>query len=386
MQYRKFGRLDWEASVLGFGIMRMPVIGEDRSAIDEAEGARMVRHAIDQGVNYIDTAYPYHSGASEPFVGRALRDGYRERVRVATKLPCWLVQSAADFDKYLDEQLERLQIGPINFYLLHGLNKESWPKMRDLGVLDWAERAMADGRIEHLGFSFHDDYDTFKTIVDGYDNWTFCQIQYNYMDEDYQAGARGLRYAANRGLAVVVMEPLRGGLLAGRAPDPVQRLWDSAAVRRSPAEWALQWVWNQPEVNVTLSGMTTMQHVEENLASADRALAGSLTEDELALVAQARDAYLKLCPIPCTDCKYCQPCPNDVAISRIFEIYNQAVMYAAPERSRVAYNQWIREEERADCCLQCGECEAKCPQGIQIMDWLEKAHDFLQMENAGAKS
>ena len=274
MQYRKFGRLDWEASVLGFGIMRMPVIGEDRSAIDEAEGAAMVRHAIDQGVNYIDTAYPYHGGASEPFVGRALRDGYRERVRVATKLPCWLVQSAADFDKYLDEQLERLQIGPINFYLLHGLNVESWGKMHDLGVLDWAERAMADGRIEHLGFSFHDSYDAFKTIVDGYDNWTFCQIQYNYMDEDQQAGTLGLRYAANRGLAVVVMEPLRGGLLAGSAPEPVQKLWAGAAAQRSPAEWALQWVWNQPEVNVTLSGMTTMQHVEENLTSADRAQAG----------------------------------------------------------------------------------------------------------------
>jgi hypothetical protein len=377
MQYRKFGRLDWQASALGFGAMRLPVIGEDRSAIDEPEATRMVRHAIDQGVNYIDTAYPYHGGNSEPFVGRVLRDGYRERVRVATKMPCWLVQSAADFDKYLDEQLERLQIGPIDFYLLHGLNAERWEALKPLGVLEWAERAMAGGRINHMGFSFHDSYDVFKTIIDGYDNWALCQIQYNYMDEDYQAGVRGLRYAAGRGLAVIVMEPLRGGLLAGSVPEPVKQIWDRAPVQRSSAEWALQWVWNQSEVTVALSGMNSMQQVKENLASAQRSRVGSLTEDELALIARARDAYLALCPIPCTDCRYCQPCPNGVAIPRIFKIYNEAVMFEAPQRSRVAYQQWVREEERANCCLQCGECEAKCPQGIEIMEWLEKAHNFL---------
>ena len=219
MQYRKFGSLDWEASALGFGAMRMPVIGEDRSAIDEPEATRMLRHAIDQGVNYVDTAYPYHGGASEPFVGRALRDGYRERVRVATKLPCWLVQIRRRLRQVPGRAAwNGCRSGRSTSTCCTGLNAESWGKMRDLGVLDWAERAMADGRIEHLGFSFHDSYDTFKTIVDGYDNWTFCQIQYNYMDEDYQAGARGLRYAANRGLAVVVMEPLRGGLLAGSTP------------------------------------------------------------------------------------------------------------------------------------------------------------------------
>ncbi len=199
MQYRRFGKLDWQASALGFGIMRMPTVGEDRSVIDEAQATHMVRHAIDQGVNYLDSAYVYHGGASEPFVGRVLRDGYRERVRVATKLPCWKVETAADFDPLLDEQLARLQIGPIDFYLLHGLDAESWRKMRDLGVLAWAERALADGRIRHLGFSFHDSYDVFREIVDGYDNWTMCQIQYNYMDEDDQAGVRGLQYAAARG-------------------------------------------------------------------------------------------------------------------------------------------------------------------------------------------
>jgi predicted aldo/keto reductase-like oxidoreductase len=377
MQYRKFGKLDWQASVLGFGAMRLPVVGEDRSAIDEAEATRLLRHAIDRGVNYIDTAYPYHGGASEPFVGRALRDGYRRHVRVATKLPCWKVETAADFDRLLDEQLERLQIGPIDFYLLHGLDAESWHKMRDLGVLAWAESAMADGRIRHLGFSFHDSYDVFREIVGAYDGWTMCQIQYNYFDEDYQAGVRGLRYAAGEGLAVVAMEPLRGGLLAGDVPAAVQEIWDSAPIRRTGADWALQWLWNQYELTVALSGMSTMQQVEENLNSASRAAAGSLAAEELALVADARDAYKQLCQIPCTDCQYCQPCPHGVAISRIFEIYNEAFMFAAKDRSRYAYNQWVREEERANCCLQCGECESKCPQGIQIIDWLEKAHDFL---------
>jgi hypothetical protein len=377
MQYRKFGKLNWQASALGFGAMRLPTIGGDRTAIDEVEATRMVRYAIDHGVNYVDTAYPYHGGASEPFVGRALRDGYRERVRVATKQPCWLVKEPADFDRLLDEQLDRLQVGPIDFYLLHGLNAERWQEMRGLGVLDWAEKAMAAGKFGHLGFSFHDRYDAFRDILAGYDNWTFCQIQYNYMDEEEQAGRRGLLDAAERGLAVVVMEPLRGGLLAGGVPAPVQALWDSAPVQRSAADWALQWLWSQPEVTVALSGMSAMDQVEENLVSADRSDGVPLTAEELVLVARVRDTYLSLSPIPCTNCGYCQPCPNNVVIPRIFELYNQVFMYEAKDRARMAYNQWIREEERANCCLQCGECEAKCPQGIAIMDWLEKAHDLL---------
>jgi hypothetical protein len=249
--------------------------------------------------------------------------------------------------------------------------------MRDLGVLAWAGRAMADGRIRHLGFSFHDSYTVFREIVDAYDGWTMCQIQYNYFDEEHQAGVRGLKYAAGKGLAVVAMEPLRGGLLAGNVPATVQQIWDSAPIRRTAADWALQWLWNQPELTVALSGMSTMQQVEENLDSVGRAAAGSLTADELALVAQAREAYRRLCQIPCTDCQYCQPCPHGVAIPRIFEIYNEAFMFEAKARSRYAYSQWVREEERANCCLQCGECETKCPQGIEIIDWLEKAHDFL---------
>jgi predicted aldo/keto reductase-like oxidoreductase len=402
MQYRTFGKLEWHPSALGFGCMRLPTLDGDPGRIDEPEAIRMLRFAIDHGVNYVDTAYPYHRGTSEPFVGRALRDGYRQRVRLATKLPSWLVQTAGDFDRYLDEQLERLQTESIDFYLLHGLGRERWQNLRDLGVLAWAERAMAEGRFHHLGFSFHDSFEVFREIVDAYDGWTFCQIQYNYMDDDYQAGVKGLRYAAERGLGIVVMEPLRGGMLAQNVPPAVQALWDTATrghgdaetrgedeglrvtassplrvVPRTPAEWALHWVWNQPEVSLALSGMTTMQQVEENIASAGRSGPGTLAPDELALIDRVKQAYQELCPIPCTDCRYCQPCPNGVAISRIFALYNEATMYNAVERSRMVYEQWLREDERADCCLACGECEAACPQGIEIIEWLKKADQLL---------
>jgi uncharacterized protein len=382
VRYRNFGKLDWRPSALGFGAMRLPTIDGDPARIDEPEATRMIRYAIDRGVNYVDTAWPYHRSTSEPFLGRALRDGYRARVKLATKLPCWLVKEAADFDRFLDEQLLRLQTERIDFYLLHSLDAERWPIVRDLRVLDWAERAMADGRIGHLGFSFHDKYPVFQEIVDAYDGWGFCQIQYNYMDEQEQAGVRGLNYAADKGLAVVVMEPLRGGMLAGDIPEPVQAIWDAAPVRRSPADWALQWVWNQPAVSLVLSGMTTMAQVEQNIVSAERSAVSALSAADLALIGRVRDKYRELCPIPCTDCKYCLPCPNEVAIPRIFALYNEATMYNAVERSRFAYHQWIREEERANCCLQCGECEAKCPQGIAIMDWLEKADRFFTNEKS----
>ncbi len=381
MQYRTFGRLDWKPSALGFGAMRLPTIDGDPGKIDEPEATRMIRYAIDHGVNYVDTAYPYHRETSEPFLGRALQDGYRERIRLATKMPCWKVQGAEDFDRYLDEQLERLQTHHIDFYLLHGLNGESWPKMRDLGVLRWAEDALADGRIHHLGFSFHDKYEVFQEIVDASDLWLFCQIQYNFMDIEYQAGTEGLRYAANKGLAVVVMEPLRGGLLTKNVPPAVQEIWDRAPRERTPADWALQWVWNQPEVSVVLSGMSTMEHVEQNVASASQSGPGTLTKQELDVIARARDRYQELSPIPCTDCRYCLPCPNGVDIPRVFEVYNEAMIYGDEQGARIAYL-WLDEEERANLCVECGECLEKCPQQIEIPDWLAKAHELLCPEEA----
>lgn len=376
MQYRKFGRLDWEVSALGFGCMRFPIKGNDTSNIDEPEATKMLHYAIDHGVNYLDTAYPYHGGNSELFVGRVLKGGYREKVRLATKLPCWLVESSQDFDKYLSEQLQKLQTDHVDFYLLHGLNQDRWQKMSALGVLEWAEGAIADGRIGYLGFSFHDKYKVFKEIVDAYDGWAFCQIQYNYMDIENQAGTKGLKYAASKGLAVVIMEPLLGGRLVN-PPQPIQDLWNTAAKKRTPADWALQWLWNQPEVSVVLSGMSTMQQVKENVASADASGIGILTEEELALIARVREKYRELCPIPCTRCGYCMPCPNGVDIPRNLTVYNQAVMYDKLDHSRTEYNKWIPEEARAGACVQCRECEEKCPQDIPISEWMVRVHAVL---------
>jgi len=375
MQYRRFGNLDWEVSVLGFGAMRLPLADKETGKVDEPETIRMIHYAVDHGVNYIDTAYLYHGGQSEVIVGNALKDGYREKVKVATKLPVWLVEDEKGFDRYLNEELERLQIEKIDFYLLHGLNSGTWPKVRDLGVIRWAEGAMADGRFDHLAFSFHDNLEAFKQIVDDYDNWTLAQVQYNYMDVDHQAGRRGVEYAANKGLAVVVMEPIRGGRLA-KAPGPVAEVWESATQKRSPAEWALLWVWNQPEVSVALSGMSSMEQVVENVAIADRARPGILTAEELTLVDQAREAYKGLAPIPCTNCRYCMPCSSGVEISRIFQIYNEAMMYENPRAARWAYGE-LKEEQRADQCTECGECMDACPQEMDIPGWLEKAHIFL---------
>ena len=378
MQYRRLGKLDWEVSVLGFGVMRLPLADKETEKVDEPESVRMMRYAIDHGVNYIDTAYPYHEGQSEGIVGRALKDGYRERVKVATKLPVWLVEDAQAFDRYLNEQLERLQMDKIDFYFLHGLNSQRWPKVRDMGVIRWAEGAMADGRFDHLSFSFHDNFETFKQIVDDYDNWTSAQVQYNYMDVDYQAGRRGVEYAASKGLAVVVMEPIRGGQLA-KPRGPVAGVWEGAAQKRSPAAWALLWVWNQPEVSVVLSGMSTMEQVIENVALADSARPGILSPEELAVVDRAREAYKGLAPIPCTNCKYCMPCSSGVDISGIFEIYNDTIIYEDPEEARWLYSQ-LKEEQRADQCTKCAECTDACPQGIDIPEWLEKVHAFLAQE------
>lgn len=375
MQYRRFGRLDWQGSALGFGCMRLPTVGGDRSQIDEALATRMVRYAIDNGVNYLDTAYPYHGGESERFLGRALQDGYREKMRLATKLPVRMVERTEDFDRFLNEQLSKLQTEQIDYYLFHGLRAPRWQTVQELGLLREAERALADGRIRYLGFSFHDSFELFKEILDSYDGWTFCQFQYNYMNEEYQAGTAGLEYAASKGLATVIMEPLLGGKLAN-PPAPVQALWDSALQQRSGVEWALQWLWNKPEVSVVLSGMSAMAHVEEDVASAERSGVGLLGKEELALVEQVRQQYEALCPIPCTGCGYCMPCPNGVDIPRVFATFNNGVMYNAFDEARHRYVR-MSEESRASACIACQQCEDLCPQDIPISEWMTVVEQVL---------
>lgn len=376
MQYRKFGKLDWKVSALGFGCMRLPIIGGKAGNIDQEKVNEMIRTAIEAGVNYFDTAYPYHDGMSEVALGKALEGGYRERVKIATKSPIWLINESADFDRLLDEQLKRLQTETIDFYLLHSLGRDSWVKVQQLGLLQRAEAAKAEGRIQHIGFSFHDNLEAFKQIVDGYDAWDFCQIQYNYIDIDTQAGTEGLQYAAAKGLAVIVMEPLLGGKLALDLPA-TRPLWESAAQKRKPADWALQWLWNQPEVSMVLSGMSTLEQVEENIRSAGVSKTNLLSADEVELVNKVRDVFNSLGPIPCTRCEYCLPCPNGVNIPRNFDVYNQVAMYDALEDRRFEYKRWIPDPQKAAACIQCDECLSKCPQKIAISNWLPVVEEVL---------
>ena len=277
MQYRKMPKNGDQLSILGFGCMRLPV---KDGHIDEGRAIEQIRFAIDQGVNYVDTAWPYHAGESETVLGKALRGGYRDKVKVATKLPSWMIKSRADMDRYLAAQLEKLGTDHIDYYLVHSLDGTSWDNLARLGVREFLDQARMDGRITNPGFSFHGMAGDFNRIVDAYP-WVFCQIQYNYLDEHHQAGTEGLQYAAAKGLGVIVMEPLRGGNLASVVPPGAEAIWNEAETRRTPAEWALRWIWNRPEVTVILSGMNEEAHIRENLSIANTARANALTEEEL---------------------------------------------------------------------------------------------------------
>jgi predicted aldo/keto reductase-like oxidoreductase len=358
--------------------MRFPLEGQESSAIDKKKSIKMLEYAIDHGVNYLDTAYGYHGGESETFIGESLCNGYRDKVKLATKLPTWLVKNKGDFDKFLNEQLLKLQTDCIDFYLLHSLNQKNWAKVRDLNVLEWAEAAISDGRIKHLGFSFHDNFTVFKEIVDAYDNWVFCQIQYNYMDIKNQAGLRGLRYASSKGLAIVIMEPILGGRLV-YPPKRIVDIWESAEKKRKPADWALQWLWDQPEVSVVLSGMSTMEQVAENISSANTSAICSLTLEDLDLIDRVREEYIKISPIPCTKCEYCLPCAHGVNMPRNFDIYNQGIMFEKMESARNEYNNWFAEEERAHNCQECLDCLELCPQKIEIPQWLQIIDQSLSL-------
>ncbi len=373
MQYRPFGRLDWSVSALGFGCMRLPTT--DAGAIDEPVATAMVHEAIDRGVNYFDTAWPYHGGESERFLGRALQGAYRHSAKVATKLPSWAVREPGDMDRYLNEQLARLQREHIDLYLLHNLHRDYWRQLVRLDVLSWLDRIVADGRVGAVGFSFHAGFDVLQEIIDAYDRWTLCQIQYNYVDEFYNAGTRGLRYAASKGLAIAVMEPLLGGRLVD-PPASVRALWERASTKRSPVEWALQWVWDKPEVSVVLSGMSAPEQLRENLACAERSAVGALTDKERALMAEARDRYLAICPTRCTGCKYCEPCPNGVAIAILMKAFNQGIMGDDLEGERRQYAH-MAEGERASACVACRACEEHCPQGMPISEWMTYIHQVL---------
>ncbi|AEY66834.1 aldo/keto reductase [Clostridium sp. BNL1100] len=383
MEYRKFGKLDVKVSALGFGTMRLPTDGNVNNSnrlskdIVEAEAIKMIRNAIDQGVNYIDTAYPYHGGNSEIVTGKALKDGYREKVMLATKSPTWLINKPEDFDRILDEQLQKLQTDCIDFYLLHALSGESYRNVIvKHEIIKRAEEAKKVGKIKYIGFSFHDNAKAFIEIVDGYDKWDFCQIQYNYMDIENQAGLKGLKYAASKGIGVVIMEPLLGGRLAN-PPKDIRIIMDQNKKGWTPSYWALQWLWNQSEVSVILSGMSNMQQVEENIASANRSGVGLFGKEELDAIDLVRQKYNERAAIPCTGCSYCMPCPNNVNIPRNFELYNESIVHEDIAGAKQTYHNFFDAAGHAIACIQCKICEEKCPQRISISEWMPKVHNVL---------
>ncbi len=381
MRYRNLGQTKLKPSILGFGCMRLPTVQNpdpqsEVGNINEREAIDMLRFGIDNGINYIDTAYPYHGGKSEVVVGKALLDGYREKVTLVSKLPTWAVETHEDFDRILDEQLTKLKTNSLDIYLVHALNAGSWKKMQQLKVFDFLKRAVDDGRIKHIGFSFHDKLEVFKEIVDAYP-WEVCQIQLNYLDEDYQAGIEGMNYAVAKDIAIIVMEPLRGGRLTNNLPAGVHDIFNTVDAKKTPAEWAFRWVYNHPEVAVVLSGMSTMDQVKENLTIAESGLPNSLTPEETSCIDEVKDYFNSRLKINCTDCQYCLPCPHGVRIPQVFSIYNDASMWDTLPAARKHYERMISKNVDASLCIECGKCETLCPQNLTIIEYLKVVHAAL---------
>jgi len=381
MNKRSIGKTGVEVFPLGLGVMRLPLYDGGTASptcskddIDVAASENMIRRAVELGVNYIDTAMPYAAGMSEAILGGALRKfGLRDKVYLATKATPWLQNTPEDFDRHMAEQMRRLGTDHIDFYLIHSINRHHWSeKVLPLGMIEHLMKAKADGRVGHIGFSFHDDFDLFREVLD-YAPWDFCQIQLNYLDVACQAGLKGLRLAAERGMGVIIMEPLRGGYLAA-VPDDVA---EALGRQKTPIEHALDFLWDMPEVSLLLSGCSMARQVEENVRYAERSSVGMLTEAERAAYDRARAQFSSRGTIPCTGCGYCR-CPNGVVIPNNFNVYNEYITTGDRVRADEWYN--IRVPlfgGKASDCIGCGTCETFCPQGIPISEWMRKIDETL---------
>ena len=366
MEYRKMENLGISPSVLGFGCMRFPLLSDGK--IDEAEAERMLDQAIQSGVNYIDTAYPYHNGDSEPFVGKVLKKYRREDFYLATKLPIWEIKTKDDVKRIFDAQLDRLQVDYVDFYLLHALDAEKWKKVKELGIIEFVEDMKAQGKIKYIGFSFHDDYPVFEEILT-YRKWDFCQIQLNYIDTDIQAGMKGYELTVKENVPLVIMEPIKGGSLAV-LPDDVSAMFKEYAPDASVSSWALRWIASLPNVKVVLSGMSTFDQVMDNLDTYGDFK--PLDEKELEIVNQVAAAIKARVKNGCTGCAYCMPCPFGVDIPKNFRIWNDYSMYGDEKAAKRRFYEEMGDQERADKCRKCGACEKMCPQSLPIREDLQR--------------
>ncbi|MDM8515751.1 aldo/keto reductase [Desulfobacterales bacterium HSG16] len=379
MLYREVPKNGDKLSVLGYGCMRLPM---RMKSINERLAEKQIMYALDQGVNYFDTAVPYHSGKSEPFLGKVFsRNKCRNNLKIATKLPHWMTHSKKEMDKILDGQLSKLKTSRIDYYLIHALSGELWETAKQNGVIEFLDDALKKGKIINAGFSFHGLAEDFNEIVDDYD-WTFCQIQYNFLDTKNQAGTAGLKYAASKDMAVMIMEPLRGGNLAKTPPPSVQKIWKKADHRKTPVEWSLSWIWNHPEVTVVLSGMNNDEHITENLALADKALPDAFSEKKVKLVEDAAAEFRRVMRVGCTGCQYCMPCPAGVNIPSCFEWYNSR--HAFKDKSAklmyIFHNGGVVTDKSslASICVECGKCLEKCPQNLPIPDLLNEVQEDME--------
>jgi len=366
-------------SILGYGCMRLPRKG---NAIDEEESEKLIVSAIERGVNYFDTAYIYQNGKSEIVLGKILAKGYRDKVNIATKIPPFMVRKTSDFDRIFNTQLQRLQTTTIDYYLIHMLmDVATWERLKALGVLEWIAHKKANGQIRNIGFSFHGTKQEFVNIVDAYD-WDFCQIQYNFIDEFNQAGKSGLLHAISKGIPVIVMEPLRGGKIVNGLPKEVDAIWKKMTPERSVVEWALRWVWDQPQVLLLLSGMSTQQQVDENIRIANETEPNTLSPQELSLFDQARDIIREKTKVPCTACGYCMPCPYGVDIPAVFAAYNDKYLNNKGLSATFTYMQntgaMTKHPAYASLCQSCHLCESHCPQSIMISERMKEVKAELE--------
>ena len=384
MLYNKLGKTNLKVSRLGFGTMRLPTTGSNDEII-ESEASEMLTYGIENGINIIDTAYPYHSktldgsGTSETFVGEFLKENnYREDILLSTKSPSWAIEKKEDFDFYLDEQLKKLQTDYIDIYLLHSLTVPDWEKVKGLDVLDFLDDCLTTGKVKHVGFSSHIEVDYLIEIIDEYPKWEVVMTQMNYLDEYYQSGVMGLDYLKETNIGSMIMEPLRGGRLVQNIPKEVQTLWDSADVKRTPVEWALQYLWNRDDVDCVLSGMTSLNQVKENIEIANKI--DEISENDQELIREVARTYKTFLGNNCTRCGYCMPCPHGVDIINCLTEYNIAHMLNDPKASAMQYFSLIDDDSRADSCVQCMECIPFCTQMLDIPEELVKVHEYFGSE------